>query len=251
MVPNFLIIGAARSGTSTLYRYLQSHPEIYLRPNKRPELHFFFKAAEYVKGFRYYEETWFPSSGNWRAVGEASTSYLFGPDVPARIARDLPDVLLIAVLRNPIDRAFSNYWHSVRSGVETLDFGMAIAQETERTKAIEGTHLGELKPYSYVARGLYHTQITNFLRFFDRSQLAIFTFEELCETPSLLLKEIYRRLGIASECLPPRLDIVENRSVPDGAKMDPAVRRRLVDVYSEDVQSLSKLLDRDFTAWLK
>jgi hypothetical protein len=128
---------------------------------------------------------------------------------------------------------------------------MAIAQETERTKALEGTPLGELKPYSYVARGFYYIQLTNFMQFFDRSQLAVFTFEELCETPAVLLKEIYRRLGVATEWQPPRLDIVENRSVPDGAKMDPAVRRRLVDVYSEDVQSLGKLLHRDFPAWLK
>ena len=251
MLPNFLIIGAARSGTSTLYTFLRSHPEIYLRESKRPEPHFFFKMSEYRKGLRYYEERWFPPEGKWPAVGEASTSYLFGPHVPGRIARDLPGVRLIAVLRNPIDRAFSSYWHSVRSKVETLDFPTAIDREDERTKAIEGESLGELKPYSYVARGYYHAQIVNYLRFFDRDQIAIFTFEELRDTPVPLLEAIYRHIGVSTGHLPARLDIAENRSVPIGARMEPALRRRLADVYAEDVSRLGKLLGRDLSSWLE
>src|SRR5205823_7197237 len=96
----------------------------------------------------------------------------------------------------------------------------AINQEAERSKAIEGTPLGELKPYSYVARGFYCAQIANFLRFVEPAQLMILTFEELCEGPATLLKKVYRYLGVTVEFLPPRLDIVENRSVPYGAKMD-------------------------------
>ncbi len=249
MLPNFLIIGAARSGTSTLYRYLQSHRQIYLRPNKRPEPHFFFKESEYVKGLGYYEETWFPKEGSWQAVGEASTSYLFGPAVPARVAEALPGVRLIALLRNPIDRAFSNYWHSVRSGFETLDFATAIERETERTNAIEGTALAELKPYSYIARGFYYGQISNYLRFFAREQITLATFEELCERPALLLKDVYRHLRVAEE-LPRRMDIIENRSVPEGTVLDPSLRRRLIQMYADDVVRLGKLLDRDLTAWL-
>jgi hypothetical protein len=250
VLPNFLIIGAARSGTSTLYAYLRSHPDIYLRESKRPEPHFFFKPSEYAKGLGYYEEKWFPREGKWRAVGEASTSYLCGPDVPALIARDLPGVHLIAILRNPIDRAYSNYWHGVRSGIETLDFGTAVDQEAERTQAIEGTPLGELKPYSYIARGFYFAQLSNYLRFFDRDRLTILTFEQLREAPRALLDGLYRQLGVDPGHLPPRLDLVENRSAPEGAKMDPSLRRRLADIYAEDVGRLGKLLDQDLTTWL-
>jgi hypothetical protein len=249
MLPNFLIVGAARSGTSTLYRYLQSHRQIYLRANKRPEPHFFFKESEYLKGLRYYEETWFPRESSCQAVGEASTSYLFGPEVPARIAAALPKVRLIALLRNPIDRAFSSYWHSVRSGVETLDFAAAIERETERTEAIEGTALAELKPYSYVARGFYYAQISNYLRFVEREQLMLATFDELREQPARLLRGVYRHLGVAEE-LPSQLDVIENRSMPDGKVMDPSLRQRLIQVYADDVVRLGKFLDRDLTAWL-
>jgi hypothetical protein len=228
-----------------------SHPEIYLRPNKRPEPHFFFKSTEYAKGIRYYEETWFPVEGQWHAIGEASTSYLFGSDVPARIARHLPDARLIAVLRNPIDRAFSNYWHSVRSGVETLDFASAIEREDERAQTIEGTPLEEVKPYSYVARGFYHAQIANFLEVIDRSRLVILTFEELCETPASLLKKVYRFLEVDPDIMPPRLDLAENRSVPEGIKMDETLRVRLAKIYAEDISRLGTLLGRDFSVWLQ
>jgi Sulfotransferase domain len=252
MLPNFLIIGAARSGTSTLYRYLQVHPQVYLRPDKRPEPHFFFKDSEYAKGLRYYESRWFPLEGKWRAVGEASTSYLFGSKVPPRIAQALPSVRLIAVLRNPIDRAFSNYWHSVRSGLETLSFEQAIEREAERSKAIEGTPLEEVKPYSYVARGFYHAQIARFLAVLARSQLAILTFDDLTTATASVVRDVYRFLGVDHSFVPPHLDLVENRSVPNGAKMDPKWRRRLAGIYSDDICCLGKLLGRDLAAaWLQ
>jgi hypothetical protein len=251
MLPNFLIIGAARSGTSTLYRFLQQHPEIYLRPDKRPEPHFFFKATEYAKGIRYYEERWFPAKGAWRAVGEASTSYLFGAEVPARIAQHLPGIRLISVLRNPIDRAFSGYWHSVRSGIEKLDFAAAIEHEVERTQAAERTPLGELKPYSYVARGFYHAQLANYLEVFDSSQMLVLMFDELCAAPAVTLNKVYRFLGVAPDIFPSRLDLVENRSVPDGKTIDLTLRKRLATVYEDDVARLGTLLGRDLSSWLE
>jgi hypothetical protein len=251
MLPDFLIIGAARYGTSTLYSYMQSHPEIYLRPNKRPEPHFFFKESEYAKGIRYYEDTWFPAERKWRAVGEASTSYLFGPNVPSRIALHLPDVRLIAVLRNPIDRAFSNYWHSVKSGLETLDFASAVEREAERSRAIDGTAMSEVKPYSYVARGFYYAQISNFLSVIDRRQLAILTFDDLCRNPADVLQNVYRFLGVDPGILPSRLDLIENRSVPDGTQLDAGMRRRLAEIYADDVARLGKFLGRDLSTWLQ
>jgi hypothetical protein len=251
MLPTFLIIGAARSGTSTLYRYMQTHPEIYLRPSKRPEPHFFFKDSEYRKGLQYYEETWFPEDGPWKAVGEASTSYLFGENVPERIARDLPAVKLIAILRNPVERAFSNYWHTVKSGLETLDFTGAVDREAERTAALAGTPLAETKPYSYVGRGFYFAQLTRLFEHVDRSRVAIHTFDDLCGRPRDTLQALYRFLGVAPDRLPDRMNLVENRSVPDGTTLDAGVRRRLIDIYRDDVRALGQLLGRDFSGWLK
>lgn len=251
MLPNFLIIGAARSGTSTLYKYMQSHPDIYLRPQKRPEPHFFFKESEYAKGIGYYEKTWFADASDRRAVGEASTSYLFGPEVPRRIARHLPDARLIAVLRNPIDRAFSNYWHSVKSGIETLDFESAIEQENERTSAADKTALGELKPYAYMARGFYHAQISRYLSFMDRDELAIVIFDDLRDDTENVLRTLYRFLGVDPGVLPDRLDLTENRSVPDSAIISKRMRRHLAQVFSDDVRRLGELLGRDLGHWLR
>lgn len=251
MLPNFLIVGAARSGTSTLYTYMQSHPDIYLRAQKRPEPHFFFKDSEYAKGIRYYESTWFPAKTEHRAIGEASTSYIFGSKVPERIARDLPDARLIAVLRNPIDRAYSNYWHTVKSGLETLDFASAVKQEDERTRAIEGTALAEVKPFSYVARGFYYAQISNFLSVISRERLAIHMYDDLCDHPRTTLGDIYRFLNVDPSILPARLDLVENRSVPSGERLDPSLRRRLAEIYADDVGRLGKLIGRDLSGWLQ
>src|SRR5436305_13662497 len=105
MLPNFLIIGAARSGTTTLYTHLKRHPDIYLPPRKRPEPHFFYKSAEYERGIGYYEERYFSACRNESAIGEASTSYVFGPTVPGRIRAALPDIKAICLLRNPVERA--------------------------------------------------------------------------------------------------------------------------------------------------
>ena len=111
MLPNFLIIGAARAGTTTIYNHLKDHPDVYLPAQKRPEPHFFLKESEYARGISYYEERFFSARRDERAVGEASTSYLFGQQVPKRIRAALPGVKLICVLRNPVERAFSSPDH--------------------------------------------------------------------------------------------------------------------------------------------
>jgi hypothetical protein len=251
MLPNFLIIGAARCGTSTLYTYLQSHPQIYLRPNKRPEPHFFFKDDEYLKGIDYYLRSYFPVSGVWRAIGEASTSYIFGSAVPARIFRHLPDVRLVVMLRNPIDRAFSNYWHSVRSGLEKLDFATAIERERVRNLEIEGTGLAAIMPYSYVARGFYHAQLNNFLSVFKHAQLLVLIFDDFRQRPDQVLQRVYEFLRVDHDWRPSRLDVVENRSVPEGASMNLATRNQLAGIFKDDVTQLSRLLGRDLTFWLE
>ena len=217
MLPNFLIIGAARSGTTTLYSLLQEHPDIYLPKNKRPEPHFFLKSDEYARGLDYYETRYFADWATQRAAGEASTSYIFGPRTPARIARDLPDVRLIAMLRNPIERAHSNYWHTVASGLETLDFATAVVSERERTEALRGTKLEEIKPYSYLERGLYFAQLQRWLGYFERHQIHICLFEDFIADPKTGLSEILTFLDVDADQMPDNLGRVENRSVPDSA----------------------------------
>lgn len=250
MLPNFLIIGAARSGTTALFSLMQQHADIYLPAAKRPEPHFFYKNAEYAKGLHYYEQRYFSGWLGQRAVGEASTSYVFGSEVPRRIRAHLPDVRLICLLRNPIERAFSSYWHTVRSGLEKLSFEEAIASEAERKAGLAGTPLGEIAPFAYVERGLYHGQLVRWLDVFDRSQLHIVIFEDFVATPARSMAGMARFLGVRPEGFGGHELARENQSVPAGARMTRSMRDCLAGRFSNDVDQLGKLLGRDLMGWL-
>jgi len=250
LYPNFLIIGAARSGTTTLYSYMKDHPDIFLPKNKRPEPHFFFKASEYAQGLEYYRNRFFSEVSRQTAIGEASTSYLFGPETPALVHKHFPDIRLIAILRNPRERAFSNYWHSVKSGLETTTFEEAISCENERTASLKGTELAELMPYSYLARGLYFEQLSRWRRYFDPSQMHIVLFEDLTQNTADELKRIYSFLHVDVNLLPERYERVENRSRSSDEKIDAQTDQFMQGFFEKDVIALQHLLDRDLTSWL-
>lgn len=249
-LPNFLIIGAARSGTTTAYSHLQRHPDIYLPVNKRPEPHFFLKEAEYAKGLGYYSQRWFSAVGDQVAVGEASTSYLYGERVPARVAADLRGVRVLCMLRNPVDRAFSNYWHSVRNGLEKLSFDEAIAREADRETEIAGTPLAEIAPFAYIGRGLYFEQLSRWLRYIPRERLHLSIFDDFVAEPRGELAAIASFLGAAPECLPDMPVEAENRSTPDEQTMSAATRDTILRRLELDLRRLGDLLGRDFTSWL-
>jgi hypothetical protein len=251
VLPNFLIVGAARSGTTTLYSRLRDHPDVYLPVNKRPEPHFFLKTAEFAQGLAYYEKRYFSARRNQRAVGEASTSYLFGPDVPKRVRSTLPDVKLVCILRDPVERAFSSYWHTIKGGLETLSFEEAILQEAARKDQLASTALGEIAPFAYAERGLYHRQLSRWLSEFPRSQMKIVIFDDFVADPVGILGEIARFIDVSPDDLPKRPMEIENKSVPVEARMPPATRRILIDGFRDDVIALGRLLDRDLGYWLK
>jgi hypothetical protein len=219
-------------------------------PDKRPEPHFFFRSAECAKGIGYYEDRYF---ANWRgqaAVGEASTSYVFGIDVPSRIKALLPGVRLICMLRNPIERTFSGYWHTVASGLEKLSFEEAIASEAKRKAELAGTTLGELAPYAYVERGLYYQQLSRWFQLFDPVSLKIVLFDDVVAEPRRVLAETARFLDIDPDRFPDREFGKENTSVPPGAAMTPELHRSLAETFRTDVTALGALLGRDLSHWL-
>lgn len=249
-LPNFLIIGAARSGTTTAYSHLQRHRDIYLPLNKRPEPHFFLKEAEYAKGLRYYAERWFSVAGEQVGVGEASTSYLCGERVPERVAADLPGVRILCMLRDPVERAFSNYWHSVRNGLEMLSFDEAIAREAERGAEIAGTPLAEIAPFAYVGRGLYFEQLSRWLRHIPRERMHLSIFDDFIAEPRRELAAMASFLGADPAHLPDMPVEAENRSTPDEQRMSTATRDAILRRLEPDLRRLGDLLGRDFTPWL-
>jgi hypothetical protein len=249
-LPTFLIIGAARSGTTTLYSYLQDHPEIYLPVSKRPEPHFFLKDWEYELGLGYYSRKCFSAWRGQRARGEASASYLCHDWVAERIHRHLPAVKLIATLRNPVERAHSNYWHTMKSGLETLPFDEAIRTEAKRLAELNHPFWQAVRPYAYVERGFYYKHLSDYLKWFDPSQMHIILFEDLLHNPQRVLQGTLEFLGVDSSFYHPKLDRSLNQSTPEGQKMSQSARKYLVDCYREDILQLSKLIGRDLSTWL-
>ena len=119
MLPNFIIAGAEKSGTSSLSFYISEHPDIYIPKIK--ELHFFDNSDNYSKGFGWYEKQFSGWSGE-KAVGECTPFYMFDYSCAEKIKMQFPDIKVLFILRNPADRAYSNYWHQVRGGKEFRSF---------------------------------------------------------------------------------------------------------------------------------
>ena len=251
VLPNFIIIGAARSGTTTLYNWLQAHPDVYLPVSARPEPHFFLKSLEYKKGISYYSDHYFSAWKGQKAIGEKSTSYLYRATIVApRLKEILPDVKLIALLRNPVDRAYSSYWFTVNEGLETLTFEEALDRENERLENPKLLFWDEVRPFAYIDRGHYLPQIKTFLEYFPRRSIFIGLFDELIENPSKLFREILRFLELDENFTPISFDDIRNEAASGKPPINTSTRKRLLDIYKNEIQELNVLIDVDLSCWL-
>jgi hypothetical protein len=249
VLPNFLIIGAARSGTTSLYRYIQDHPDIYLPQAKRPEPHFFLKEEEYKKGLDYYSEKYFSQWSGEKAAGEASTSYLYQSHVARRIHKHLPEVRLIAILRNPVDRAYSNYWITVQNGLDDVSFEEAVGREGERINAPKSKFWEAVQPQAYLDRGYYFRQLNHYLEYFKREQLLILLFNDLRKSPGRVVREVFRFLEVDEGYVPHTLGIVNNKTATPYPPMDPNTRKRLIALFANENRRLSHMIGRDLSCW--
>jgi len=241
-LPDFLILGAQKAGTTALYAYLRWHPEI-TGPSFK-EVSFFDR--HYAKGERWYRAH-MPVRRR-SLVGEASPSYLFHPLAPERVAGMLPGARLIALLRNPVDRAFSHYQHEVALGREPLSFGDAVDREDERMQ-------GELERmlrdpsyfslawwnYTYVARGRYAEQLERWFAAFPREQLLVLFTEELSADTAATYRRVLDFLGVTARDLETYPRIFDR----DYADMNPGTRARLHKEFENPNRRLASLLGRD------
>lgn len=268
-LPNFLIIGAKRSGTTSLARYLGSHPEVFMAPSK--EVHYF--DLNRGRGLDWYRDQ-FAGAGALPAVGEATQTYMYDPDIPQRLAQVMPAARLVAVLRNPADRAYSDYWFRRTRGLETLSFEDALAAEPERLES----SFEERLACSYVDRGRYAAQLERVCEHFPREQIHILLFEEMRDRPRQAFSELCRFLGVDPRPAPENLGqkinpYVEYRSLrlrrmslslPSMAgklvgrlnarasgypSMNPETRRRLNGSLAADNARLARWMGRDLEAW--
>ncbi len=312
-LPNFFIVGTGKAGTTSLYSYLRQHPEIYMSPVKEPGYfaseiraealsrpllrHVGLQSRELPKvlndGGTYKPYGWiaaewedyerlFQAAADQTAIGEASAAYLWSATAAGNIHARLPGARIIMILRDPAERAFSQYLHLLSVGLTGATFRQhleACARGGERKLSAT---------YPFLEIGLYYEQVRRFLDLFPRGQIRIYWYEEAWREPATLLADVFRFLNVDDTFRPdlsrqahqrraPRfvdLHYLLKRSglwypakalIPTSVRsllkkfafrrghsltMDPADRQYLVDYYRDDIRRLSTLLDRDLTSWL-
>jgi hypothetical protein len=242
-LPDFLILGAQKAGTTALYAYLRRHPGI-TGPSWK-EVSYFDR--HYRRGPAWYRGN-FPLRSNGRIVGEASPSYLFHPQAPERVAALVPEARLIALVRDPVERAYSHYQHEVSLGRESLSFQDALdreeerlAGELERMRADPAYFSHAWWNYTYLARGRYAEQLERWRARFLPDRLLVLSNEELAAQPAEIYGRVLRFLGAP----PHELDSYPRVYDRDYAPMRPDVERRLTEYFAEPNLRLYELLGRD------
>lgn len=192
--PDFFIVGAQRSGTTSLYEYLRQHPNVFMSPKK--ETHYFshdrvkVDADLYVSSESKYLEL-FAKAGRRQIIGEASPSYLWHPEAVGRIHAKQPHAKIIVILRNPIARAYSQYQMDLADGLPPIPFQELIVRDYSEGERVYGT--GHL----YIDLGMYATQLERYWKVFGRGGVLVLSLNELHKEPYNLLSRLARFLGIS------------------------------------------------------
>ena len=248
VLPDFLIIGAQKAGTTSLYHYLDKHPQI--RTALAKEVHFF--DYNYGLGENWYRAHFPTYLEKWRGAfktGEASPYYLFYPHAPLRVKQILPHVQLIVLLRNPIERAYSHYQHQVRLGLEELPFEEALEQEPTRLLGeFENIILDDeyysfnYQNYSYLARGMYADQLERWFRLFPREQFLILPSDEFYAYTAGAYARVQEFLHVPKH-MPPSFEVANDGTY---APMQPETRAWLAEFFEPHNTRLYELLNVDF-----
>lgn len=250
-LPHFIIVGAQKAGTSSLYAYLRQHPQI--APAVTKEVHFF--DIQFARGMAWYRAH-FPLRvrlGRNRITGEATPYYLFHPLALQRIHWLLPRVKIVVLLRDPVERAISHYFDVVRQGHETLSLGDALAAEDARLRGEQQRLLRHpnanslpLNRHSYRTRGVYAPQVARLTTLFPAERRLILPSGRFFARPESVLNEIHRFLGIDGGFTPP--DLRPRNTGRYATQIDPTLRRSLRAFFKPHNLALADLLD-DQPAW--
>jgi len=216
--PNFLIIGAQRSGTTSLFKYLQQHPDIYMSQKKEPRFFVFdeenpqFAGSEKEKSEARYQALRQASVTNFqdycdlfrnvtsqKAIGEASPHYLYCPRAAERIRYYLPDTKIIAILRDPVERAYSNFF--LQGPTDAKQF---IAKFTQAVRKEENNKLDDIwdGAIHYVRKGFYYSQLMRYYNIFDQNRIKVYLYDDLNENLTGLMQDIFRFLDVKDTFIP-------------------------------------------------
>ena len=312
-LPNFFLVGAPKTGTTSLCNYLRQHPEIYISPVKEP-CYFAseMRAGNFTPPFassarlssrnllKYIEgpmsgpspggivsdgneyRKLFKNVGVEKAIGEASVCYLWSPTAPANIHAQVPEAKIVVILRDPVERAFSQYLQYAASGLLTSTF----RQHIERCLRNTDPAFGPLRPF--LEYGLYYHQLKRYLDAFSSARVRIYFYEEAWQSPSSFLQNLFCFLGVdpqfpvdtsvkdlerrAPKAMPLHYLFKKSGLTPATKKLlppswqaslrsalfkqkpslqlAPQDRLYMIDYYRDDIQKLSSLVGRDFSAWL-
>jgi sulfotransferase family protein len=249
-LPDFAVIGTMKGGTSFFYHLLSQHPLV--QPAAAKELHFF--DAHFDLGVEWYRRC-FPAprleDGRRTITGEA-TPYMSHRLAPERMAKVVPEARLIALLRNPVERTYSDYQQVVRKGRETLTFEEAIGAAEKARSSGRGGRSPELEDragldrHGYFSRSIYVDKLLRWSEFFPREQMLVLKSEDFFENPRKTLKSVLEFLGLPEwEPEPSKLENKRNAGRYE-EEMDPVTRRRLEEYFEPHNRRLYDYLGVDF-----
>lgn len=233
-LPDFLGIGVQKGGTTTLQRLLEQHPGVFLPASK--EQHFF--TLHYAEGEQWYRQR-FIGADPQQCCGEITPYYLFHPEAPRRIRALVPGVRLIVLLRDPVERALSQYFHARRLGLEALPLGQALAMESQRLagaelvlKAPAGRHRSH-QEHSYLTRSRYEQQLQRYAAFFSAEQLLLLRSEDLFSRPAELWARVLSFLELEPLVLPavPAANAGEGEAAEVSSELRGWLREQLAPTY--------------------
>jgi hypothetical protein len=247
-LPDFVIGGAPRSGTTWLYHLLARHPGAYMAAPPRPEPKFFLVDELYAQGLDWYSRRWFASAPAGALCGEKSTNYLESAAAARRMAADLPHAKLVFILREPAERAWSNYLWSRMNGMAPETFERALDLEEERERRLNPAQRFS-RPHAYFSRGLYADLLQPWFALFPRDRILCLRYEDIPRRPDALASLLHNFLGLQAR---PRDadDLGVINAAEAGDEPIPVATRGLLRArYAAPNRRLAELLGPRFEIW--
>jgi hypothetical protein len=242
VIRHLLVIGAQRCGTTYLHTMLDAHPQITMARPANPEPKVFCSDEATRRGAQWYRETYFAHAGDELLLGEKSTSYLEDPDAPARAAQVLGEVHVLAILRDPVKRAISNWRFSTGNGLETRDLETALRENLAGPRPWDPNRTS-VSPFAYLERGRYVDYLVPWMSTFPATSHVLF-LEELLEDGKLP-ESLWAALGVAPELAGRKHEEAVNESRGEPPVLSGAFLGTLRAYFEKSNRALSAHLGRD------